>query len=199
MLYLSLQRTGRLFRLGRRYVHLRHVRFEWISAAEATLTTVAELCVRCDVKPLLRLSTPRLYQDRSLRKWRPLEPQEWRDILACVPALCLSFSPADCAWQGLDYLQILPGFASAIEHVEARDVEINRSLIVDSGLFGPLWWRYRLPGKGQVDWRQLVEALKLYDFQGSLSLCLDDEFVAVQDLEESLDFAVSTFAPYVRG
>ncbi len=172
---------------------------DWISDCHDALMPVIDSCQSRGVKPVLRLSTAATCQDQSLRKWRPMEPQEWRNLLAAFPALSLSFSPADCVWQGLDYLQLLPAFTAAIEIVEGRDVEVNRSMIADSGLFGPLWWRYRLPGRGQVDWRQLVEALKLYDFQGVLSLCLDDEFIAVQDLEPSLDFAVNNFAPYVRG
>ena len=48
---------------------------------------------------------------------------------------------------------------------------------------------YRRPGKGQLDWRQLIEALKLYDYKGMLSIHLDDEFIDGNNgnLEESLD------------
>ena len=172
---------------------------DWMGAVEEALTPLLKSCAEEGIKPVLRLSTPGQFHDQSLRKWRPLEPQDWRDILAALPDLCLAFCPADCVWQGIDYLQILPAFAPAIEHVEARDVEINRSLIADSGLFGPLWWRYRLPGKGQTDWRQVVEALMLYEYKGHLSICLDDEFIVQPDLDESLDSAVQAFLPYVRG
>ena len=130
-----------------------------------------------------------------------MEPQDWRDLVAACPGLSLSFSPADCVWLGIDYLRILSGLAAVIDHVEAHDVEINRDLLVDSGMFGPLWWRYRVPGKGQVDWGQLIEALKLYDFQGSISIHLDDEFVASdeEELENALDGGLKKLAPLVRG
>ncbi len=172
---------------------------QWMEQLDGILTPVIEVSAQHGVKPVLRLSTPRSHQGQSLRLWRPLQPQEWREILSAFPALSLAFSPADCVWQGIDYLQILPPFTAALELVELHDVEINRSLIADSGLFGPLWWRYRMPGKGQVDWRQTIEALKLYDYQGPLSLCLDDEFVPAQELHQSLDQAVAAFAPYMRG
>ena len=118
-----------------------------------------------------------------------------------MPNLGLNFSPADCVWLGIDYLRILSGLVAAIEHVEAHDIEINRDLLVDSGMYGPLWWRYRMPGKGQVDWRQLIEALKLYDFQGTISIHMDDEFIAdeTEELEKALETSQKFLAPLLRG
>ena len=172
----------------------------WLEEAAEALRPVCEDMEKAGVKLLLSLSTPPVNRGRTLRQWRPLEPQEWRDLIANCPGLALSFSAADCAWQNIDYLQILPGVVSAVEHVEANDVEINRALLVDSGLFGPLWWRYRRPGKGQIDWRQLIEALKLYDYQGTISIHLDDEFIDESNgnLEESLDESVKLLKPLLK-
>jgi sugar phosphate isomerase/epimerase len=172
----------------------------WVAVAAAGIAPVTKHLEEQGIKSLLSLSTPAVNRGRTLRQWRPLEPQEWRDLIAHCPGLSLSFSAADCAWQSIDYLQILPGIVAAIEHVEANDVEINRALLVDSGLFGPLWWRYRRPGKGQLDWGQLIEALKLYDYKGTLSIHLDDEFIDSNDgnLEESLDESIKFLMPLVK-
>jgi sugar phosphate isomerase/epimerase len=153
-------------------------------------------------KFLLRLSTPVPFRGLSLKYWRALEPEEWRQILAVCAGLGLSYSPGDCLWAGLDYLQNLSSFASAIEHVSAHDVEMNRNMLNDSGLFGPLFWRYRLVAKGQIDWRQVVEALKLYEFAGCLSLQFEDEFLAEEDYqgrEDALVDGVRYFVPLLRG
>ena len=172
----------------------------WIDHAADAINPVLAQMDKIGVKLLLSLSTPAANRGKTLRQWRPMEPQEWRDLIAHCPGLALSFSAADCAWQSIDYLGILPGLVAAIEHVEANDVEINRPMLVDSGLFGPLWWRYRRPGKGQLDWRQLIEALKMYDYQGKLSIHLDDEFIgeATDDLENSLDESVKFLAPLLK-
>jgi len=173
----------------------------WLADVQRALAPVVEECGKHGVRLVLRLSTPTIYRGKSLQSWHPMQPQDWRDLLSLLPDLSLSFSPADCMWQGLDYLQLLPAFVSAIEHVEALDVEINHEMLKDSGLFGPLWWRYRLAGKGQMDWRQLVEALKLYDFTGCLSVHLEDEFVPnhLVDLDRALESAMSYLAPLVEG
>ncbi len=173
---------------------------DWKEHLEQALAPVLSLVNKAGIKMMLSLSTPPCFRGRSLRGWRSTEPGEWRELLAAMPQLALSFSAADCAWQGIDYLRILSGLISAIEHVEARDVEVNRVLLADTGLFGPLWWRYKLLGRGQIDWRQFIEALKLYDFNGTVSIQLDDEFTAdeFEDLSEALDASVKLLAPLIK-
>lgn len=174
---------------------------DWKAAFEKEYAECLPLFEKRDIKPLLRIATPVDYRGVSLKRWRAMEPQDWRDLISGCPGLSLSFSPADCLWQNIDYLQILAGITSAIEHVEAHDVEILRDLQKDSGLFGPLWWRYRQVGKGQVDWSQFIEALKLYDFQGTISIQLDDEFLNgdMHALTNALDDGIQRLAPLVRG
>ncbi len=173
---------------------------DWLLEVEKMLTPIVESLKKKQIKLSLSLSTPEIYAGKSLRGWRPLEPQEWRELLAGVPDLSLSFSVADCAWQGIDYLRILPPLVKAIEHVEAQDVQVNRQIISDSGLFGPLWWRYMTVGKGQVDWGQFVEALKLYEYNGDLSITFNDEFACEneQGLWEALDTSIKVLAPLVK-
>lgn len=173
---------------------------DWRELAEQAISPVLALAEKAGIRILLSLATPPRLRGKSLRFWRSIEPGELRDLLASMPRLSLSFSAADFLWQGIDYLRILPGLMPALEHVEVRDVEVNRVLLADTGLFGPLWWRYKLPGRGQVDWRQLVEALKLYDFNGSVSIHLDDEFTGdeIEELTEALDSSVKLLAPLLK-
>jgi sugar phosphate isomerase/epimerase len=173
----------------------------WLDATSDHLLQLQKTISKNGVKLLLRMATAPQNRGRSLKGWSAMEPQDWRDLLALPDmGIALSFSPADCVWLGIDYLKILSGLASGIEHIEAHDIEISRSLLNDSGMYGPLWWRYRIPGKGQVDWTQMIEALKLYDFQGTLSIHLDDEFVPndPDSLDEALDSSIKFLAPLVR-
>ena len=150
---------------------------------------------------VMRLSTPVEFRNQSLKLWRGMEPQDWRDMISLVPNLGLSFSPADCVWLGIDYLRILSGVIKAVEHIEAHDMEISRDLLTDSGMYGPLWWRYRSLTKGQVDWRQFLELLKLYEYKGSVSIQLDDEFLSneTEELTAALQTSKKFLAPLLRG
>lgn len=171
----------------------------WKQLFEAEYAEIAPRFVERNVQLLLRTSTPLKYRGVSLKRWRGMEPQDWRDLISGCHGLSLSFSPGDCLWLGVDYLQILSSLTPVIDHIEANDVEIHRSLLKDSGMFGPLWWRYRQIGKGQVDWGQFIDALKLYDFQGTFSIHLDDEFIALDDisLEDALDESLQKLRPFV--
>lgn len=153
-----------------------------------------------EVRLLLRVSTPLKYRGVSLKRWCGMEPQDWRDLISGCHGLSLSFSPGDCLWLGIDYLQILAALTPVIDHIEANDVEIHRSLLKDSGMFGPLWWRYRQIGKGQVDWGQFIDTLKLYDYKGTFSIHLDDEFVYPDDVSvsDALDECMQKLRPYFR-
>jgi hypothetical protein len=172
----------------------------WKEKFECEYATLSPIFQSREIKPLLRLATPAEFRGVSLKRWRAMEPQDWRDLVSGCPGLSLSFSPADCLWLGIDYLQILSGVTAAIEHVEAHDIEINRPLLKDSGMFGPLWWRYRQIGKGQVDWGQFIEALKLYDYTGSFSIQLDDEFLDGDEmaLSAALDDGIQRIAPLIK-
>ncbi len=175
----------------------------WISAFAEQYALLRESALKeNEFQPLdyvLRLSTPAEYRGVSLRKWRQLEPHEWRELLSQCEGLSFVYSPADCLWLGIDYLQNMGSFVQAIAHVVAHDVEINRTILTDSGMFGPLWWRYRVAGKGQVDWRQVIELLKLYEYKGALSIQMDDEFIEDDVVVDTLDESVKYFAPHLKG
>ena len=172
----------------------------WIAQVEKTLKPIIAGLQKNEIRLLLSLSTPQIMQGKSLSKWRPIEPQEWRDLLAGIPDLALSYSVADSAWQGIDYLKMLPALVPAIEHVEAQDVQVNRQIISENGYFGPLFWRYLTVGKGQVDWAQFVEALKLYDYKGDISIHFNDEFASEneQGLMEALEASIKVLAPLLK-
>jgi sugar phosphate isomerase/epimerase len=170
----------------------------WDEIAEAHLAPLIDRCAKHGVKPVLRLATPPPLQGKSLKIWRPLGPEDWRNLLSIAPGLSISFSPADCVWQSIDYLRSLPVFISAIEIVEAVNIEVSRDLLADSGLFGPLWWRYRMAGRGQVDWRQFMEALKLYEYKGCISLRMDDEFLPATEYDTALEESAEHFKKLVR-
>ncbi|MBX9722553.1 MAG: TIM barrel protein [Candidatus Obscuribacterales bacterium] len=172
----------------------------WLLQAEEALLPIVAAMKKKGIGLLLSLATPESFQGKSLRVWRPIEPQEWRDLLAGIPDLELSFSVADCAWQGIDYLRIISGLSKAIGHVEAQDVQLNRQIISENGVFGPLYWQYMTVGKGQVDWAQFIEALKLYEYDGCLSIQFNDDFASGDDqgLADALDGSIKVLAPLVK-
>lgn len=104
-------------------------------------------------------------------------PELWEALFNEVPAdnFGLNFDPSHLYWLGIDYIQCAKEFASKIFHAHAKDTEILLEGKNRYGLFGrqldPIpwksgWWRYRVPGMGEIDWRKFISTLQEagYDF-----------------------------------
>ena len=73
---------------------------------------------------------------------------------------------------------------SGSSHAQAKDVEIDAAARNRVGVFGRAvdrsnpwdngWWRYRVPGLGEVDWRRIVDTLYQVGFDGVLSVEHED-------------------------
>ena len=105
-------------------------------------------------------------------------PELWEKLFTHVrsPALGLAFNPADAAWTGGDPLTAITDYAEKIVHIHAQDVEVIDLRRQDCSILRPSggWWRYRLPGLGQIDWRRLVDRLHELHFEGTLAVKHDD-------------------------
>lgn len=104
-------------------------------------------------------------------------PELWEALFNEVPDenFGLNLDPSHLYWLGIDYVQAVRDFAGRIFHAHAKDTEILDAGRYRHGVLGEQlgdnpwrsgWWRYRMPGRGAIDWRAFVEALKAngYDF-----------------------------------
>jgi sugar phosphate isomerase/epimerase len=89
-------------------------------------------------------------------------PELWDAMFEAVPspALGLSFDPSHLVWLGIpDPPAVIRQYASRIYHVDGKDVEILRARLHRQGILGSGWWRYRLPGQGELDWTTILATL----------------------------------------
>jgi sugar phosphate isomerase/epimerase len=80
-------------------------------------------------------------------------------------------------WLGVNPYDIVPSYASRIFHTHAKDTEIYADKrayysIANSGW--DMWWKYRLPGKGEMDWSRFVAVLRQNGYDGVLSIEHED-------------------------
>ena len=66
----------------------------WKDEFEKEFQEILPITQEQNVILLLKLSTPQSARSKSLKKWRAMEPQDWRDLLSVCDGLSLSFSPA---------------------------------------------------------------------------------------------------------
>jgi sugar phosphate isomerase/epimerase len=136
-------------------------------------------------------------------------PQLW-DWMAGL-GLYLNFDPSHLSWLGIDPVAVVAPYADRILHVQAKDVEIDPAGRNRLGVFGNAvaradnpwasgWWRYRIPGLGQVDWAGLTAALSSAGYAGVVSVEHEDPVWSgsVEKIRHGLVLARDTLDPLVR-
>ena len=98
--------------------------------------------------------------------------------------LYLNYDPSHLVWMGIDPVEALRPYVDKVAHAQAKDVQtfperrnrfgwpgraVHRPDPWDVG-----WWRYRVPGLGEVDWRRVVDTLYEGGFDGVLSVEHED-------------------------
>ena len=109
-------------------------------------------------------------------------PELWEWMFSL--GLYLNFDPSHLMWMGIDPVTAVRPYVERIPHAQAKDIEIfpekrNRYGWPGIAIGRPDpwevgWWRYRVPGLGQVDWVRLVDALYEGGFDGVLSVEHED-------------------------
>ncbi len=103
-------------------------------------------------------------------------PSGWRRLFSLVKSanLGLEFDPSHLLWQGIDPVPVVLEFANRIHLVHAKDTKLERDQIQDVGYCGN-WWEYRLPGRGELDWREFLGFLiRKTGFSGFASIEHED-------------------------
>lgn len=103
-----------------------------------------------------------------------VSPYMWRKLFAALPELSLAYDPSHLVWQMMDPYMALHQFADRVTHVHAKDAEIVQDVLLDKGIEGAGWWRYRLPGWGDVNWTRVVSFLLEAGYTGAISLEHED-------------------------
>ncbi|MBN2413078.1 sugar phosphate isomerase/epimerase [candidate division KSB1 bacterium] len=104
-------------------------------------------------------------------------PELWETLFNEVPDknFGLNMDPSHLYWLGIDYILAVKDFAPRIFHAHAKDTEVLADGEYKYGIFGrqiePVpwksgWWRYRMPGLGEIDWNRFITTLQEtgYDF-----------------------------------
>ncbi|WP_420122323.1 sugar phosphate isomerase/epimerase family protein [Nakamurella sp.] len=121
--------------------------------------------------------------------------------------LYLNFDPSHLIWMGIDPVTALRPYVDRIPHAQAKDIQIRPGARDRFGWPGRAvhrpdpwdvgWWRYRVPGRGQVDWAAVVDTLYEGGFDGVLSVEHEDPvWGGTPDrVETGLRIAHSTLRP----
>jgi sugar phosphate isomerase/epimerase len=134
-------------------------------------------------------------------------PELWEWMFSI--GLYLNYDPSHLLWMGIDPVEALRPYVHKVAHAQAKDSQvfpdkrnrygypgraINRPDPWDVG-----WWRYRVPGLGDVDWRRVVDTLYEGGFDGVLSVEHEDPIWGGSEdrIKTGLEIAYRTLRPLI--
>jgi sugar phosphate isomerase/epimerase len=152
----------------------------------------------CDAKKVFRPLVDRagergvkiVIENCVMEGWHPdgypgnlaYSPELWAWMFA--QGLYLNFDPSHLLWMEIDPLVAVRRYLDRIPHAQAKDIEIfadrrNRYGYPGKSVDRPNpwdvgWWRFRVPGLGEVPWSRLIDALYGGGFEGVLSVEHED-------------------------
>ncbi len=100
----------------------------------------------------------------------------WDKVFEMCPDenLGLNFDPSHLYHMEVDYLEAVDRYASRIFHTHAKDTEVRQHVKRYVGTLGDGWWRYVIPGYGDIDWGVYIARLKRNGYDGVLSIEHED-------------------------
>ncbi len=155
---------------------------ENLTAAEGVFAPIVDRAGEVGVKVVI--------ENCVMEGWHPdgypgnlaYSPELWEWMFSL--GLYLNFDPSHLMWMGIDPVEALRPYVDRIAHAQAKDVQLfpdrrNRygwpgRAVVRDDPWDVGWWRYRVPGLGQVDWVRVVDALYEGGFDGVLSVEHED-------------------------
>ncbi|MER7892091.1 sugar phosphate isomerase/epimerase [Micromonospora sp. NPDC094482] len=134
-------------------------------------------------------------------------PELWRWLAGL--GFHLNFDPSHLVWLGIDPVVALTENLDLVQHVQAKDAQVDPRARDRFGVFGQLigrespwasgWWRYRVPGLGEVDWRRLVDVLYEGGYDGFVSVEHEDPVWSgsPEKVRQGLVIAERTLGPLI--
>ena len=109
-------------------------------------------------------------------------PELWEWMFSL--GLYLNYDPSHLVWMGIDPVAAVRPYVDKVAHAQAKDIEVFPERRNRYGFPGKAvgredpwdvgWWRYRVPGLGQVDWVRVIDTLYEGGFDGVLSVEHED-------------------------
>lgn len=126
-------------------------------------------------------------------------PEAWEMMFNAVKskALGLEFDPSHLLWQGIDHIAALRQFADRVYHVHAKDTEVREDVLSYVGVYGGGWWRYVIPGLGQIDWAEFISTLQQIGFDGGIAIEHEDRIYSGQRRAEGLELGFRHLSQYL--
>lgn len=123
--------------------------------------------------------------------------------------LYLNYDPSHLVWMGIDPIAAIKPYLDRIPHAQAKDIQVDTTKrnfygypgksVIRENPWDVGWWRYRVPGLGDVDWRRLIDVMYEGGFNGTLSVEHEDpQWGGTEEkIKVGLQIAYKTLRPHI--
>jgi sugar phosphate isomerase/epimerase len=124
-------------------------------------------------------------------------PEAWDMIFETIDsdAVGIEFDPSHLHFQMMDYVGLVYDYGERIFHVHAKDTEIFQDQLAENGIFSSGWWRFRVPGWGDINWMKFISALHDIEYDGGIAIEHEDPVYTGDRFEEGLQLGYNALAP----
>lgn len=127
-------------------------------------------------------------------------PAIWKKMFEIIssPNFGLNYDPSHLVWQQMDEVKPIYDFSEKLFHIHLKDVKIFRDKLNEVGIMAyPLEYHSpKIPGLGDVNWREFFSALTSVKYRGPV--CIEVEDKAFEGSEEDIKSAILTSRNYLK-
>ena len=125
-------------------------------------------------------------------------PEIWDAMFDAVPSktIGIEYDPSHMLFLRLDYIKAIHDYGERIYACHAKDAEIDYERLGRVGIYGRRsdknngwrngYWRFRMPGLGQIDWKGIFRALSDINYKGPMFIEHEDPVFDGARFEEGL-------------
>jgi sugar phosphate isomerase/epimerase len=129
-----------------------------------------------------------------------ISPAIWDKMFNIIPSdnFGLNYDPSHLVWMQMDEIQPIYDFKDKLFHIHLKDVKVYKDKLDKVGILAyPLEYHSpKIPGLGDVRWRDFFSALTTVGYKGPV--CIEVEDKAFEGSEEDVRAAILTSRNYLR-
>ena len=99
-------------------------------------------------------------------------PEAWDAMFEAIPSdsMGIEYDPSHLIGMLMDPVQAIYDYGEKIFHVHAKDGEVVWRVVRRNGFYAHGAFRFRTPGLGQVNWKDVISALVEVGYRGNLDI-----------------------------
>lgn len=128
-----------------------------------------------------------------------ISPAIWDQMFEAIPSenFGLNYDPSHLVWMQMDEVQPLFDYKEKLHHIHLKDVKVYKDKLDKVGILAhPLEYHSpKIPGLGDVRWREFFSALTTVGYKGPV--CIEVEDKAFEGSEADIHSAILTSRNYL--